>query len=232
MLIGLSGPARVGKDSIAQVLIDHHGYRRVAFADKIREALYALNPWINPKHVIDPKKDPDREWEIHTAFRAFPTGTWQLQHVVDRVGWDMAKELPEVRGLLQRFGTEVGRTVWGDDAWIVAAFPQGVDWRDNVVVTDVRYDNEAGFIRGSGGVIVHVSRPGFGPINGHVSDAGIRREYYDYEVANDGGLGDLRGKIEGVLGAIQQAISDKPYVPGVSENSPLARAYARDYLRR
>ena len=231
MLIGLSGPARCGKDSIANVLITHHGYRRVAFADKLREGLYALNPWVSPKYVVDPKKPREREFEIKDAFEAFPVGRWELREVVDRVGWEMAKELPEVRGLLQRLGTEVGRMLWGEDAWIVAAFPQGVDWRENVVVTDVRFDNEAQFVRGSGGVIVHVSRPGVGPVNGHVSDAGIRREYYDYEVENDGTLGDLRGKVEGVLEAIQRAITDRPYVPGVSEKSPMSRAYARNYMR-
>jgi 50S ribosomal subunit-associated GTPase HflX len=46
MIIGLSGYAQVGKDTVANILVQHHGYKRVAFADKIRECLFALDPII------------------------------------------------------------------------------------------------------------------------------------------------------------------------------------------
>lgn len=211
MLLGLSGPAQVGKDSIAQILVDHHGFRRVAFADKIRDALFALNPWITPRYVINPKKDREGEHRIKDAFEAFPAGTWRLQEVVGKVGWDLAKQLPEVRGLLQRMGTEVGRAV-DEYMWIRAAFPDDhLTMMEDIVVTDVRFENEATFIRMMHGAVVHVSRPGFGPVNEHVSDRGLRVEVGDWEIANDEGLGELRVKVEAIIRAIIDSRSRTPH---------------------
>ncbi|MFE2102926.1 hypothetical protein ACFW9W_39100, partial [Streptomyces sp. NPDC059468] len=55
--IGLHGFAGSGKDAVAKILADY-GYERVAFGDKVREALYVLNPVIihddyGPQRVQD-----------------------------------------------------------------------------------------------------------------------------------------------------------------------------------
>ena len=39
MIIGLSGYAQSGKDEVAKVLVEDYGYKRVAFADKIKAPL-------------------------------------------------------------------------------------------------------------------------------------------------------------------------------------------------
>ena len=39
MIIGLTGYAQAGKDSVANSLVQNYGYTRVAFADKIKELL-------------------------------------------------------------------------------------------------------------------------------------------------------------------------------------------------
>ena len=74
MIIGLTGYARSGKDTVANYLVEHHGYTRVAFADAIRDALYELNPYI--------------------------ANNLRVAEVVDDYGWDIAKTNPEVRRLL------------------------------------------------------------------------------------------------------------------------------------
>lgn len=43
MIIGLSGYAQSGKDTIANILVDKHGWKQLAFADKIREFLLAAD---------------------------------------------------------------------------------------------------------------------------------------------------------------------------------------------
>ena len=48
-IIGLSGFARSGKDEAAKVLVEEFGFKRVGFADKLREVLYALNPLVEVK---------------------------------------------------------------------------------------------------------------------------------------------------------------------------------------
>lgn len=43
MIIGLGHTARVGKDTCAGLLIEHHGYARVAFADALKDFVYAID---------------------------------------------------------------------------------------------------------------------------------------------------------------------------------------------
>ena len=47
MIIGLSGYAQSGKDTIAEMLTMNYGFRRLAFADNIRKAIFKLNPILN-----------------------------------------------------------------------------------------------------------------------------------------------------------------------------------------
>ena len=44
MIIGLTGYAQSGKDTVAKILVENYGFTRIAFADKIREFLYETNP--------------------------------------------------------------------------------------------------------------------------------------------------------------------------------------------
>lgn len=44
MIIGLTGYAQSGKDTVAKILVEDFGYTRVAFADKIREFYYEIAP--------------------------------------------------------------------------------------------------------------------------------------------------------------------------------------------
>ena len=179
MLIGLCGAAGAGKDSVAEILVREHNFTRYAFADRMREALYRLNP-----RVADPMLNM----------------YWQLRPLVDIKGWDYAKrEFPEVRKLLQTFGTEVGREMFGEDFWVnqvawqYEALMESTFGDANVVIPDVRFPNEADWITDEEGYVLRVERPGVGPVNGHSSEA------LDFEVdgtiKNAGTLEDLRGAV-------------------------------------
>src|SRR6478752_6098049 len=124
-IIGLSGYARSGKDEAANVLVNEFGFTRVAFADKLREVLYALNP------IVGFEGEP---LEIGID----PIG---VQQVIDRHGWGGYKETEhgvEIRRLLQRLGTEAGRQTLWDTIWIDAALT-GFDEDAKIVVTDARF---------------------------------------------------------------------------------------------
>jgi hypothetical protein len=98
-IIGLSGFARAGKDETAKVLVEEFGFTQVAFADKLRDFLYALNP------PVAPSKEKKGEMVL-------------LQEVIDVYGWQGYKETEygtEVRRQLQRLGTEAGRSL--DRLW-------------------------------------------------------------------------------------------------------------------
>lgn len=194
MIIGLTGYAGVGKDTIADVLVRKHGFKRLAFADPLREMLYALNP------IVD-------RWQKDGR----PERIIRVKDLVDKHGWDKAKRLePEIRELLQRLGTEAGRNILGQHVWIEALDDiitnrsgDGEDMR-NVVIPDCRFENEARYIGNQWmGAVVRVVRPGHGPINGHVSDAGLPHSLIDLDVVNDGSLDDLEQKAVVMLEALK-----------------------------
>lgn len=176
MIIGLVGRKRAGKDFAAKIIQEiDPTFKRVAFADRMREAMYALNPPL--------------PWGGST-----PESNY-LQPVVDIWGWDKAKEqFPEVRRLLQRFGTEMGRDCFGKNFWV------DLTWGDvvgNVVITDVRFKNEIAKVRESGGVIWRIERADLpaedpnDPLMQHPSEHDWRTTDPDRIVINRGhGYGD------------------------------------------
>lgn len=176
-VIGLCGLAQSGKDTAAAHLVDVHGFRRIAFADQLRTALYNLDPYVTTRG-----------------------GTYALTYLVDAHGWDQAKQLPDVRRLLQRFGTEVGRTLWGEDFWVERA-TAGITHGDRVVFTDVRFTNEAAAVRRLGGLVVEVTRPGRTTLDSRT--AGHASEILDFDtdlvLVNDGTVADLHRQVAELL---------------------------------
>ncbi|KOG22006.1 hypothetical protein [Streptomyces viridochromogenes] len=168
--IALTGLSRAGKDSVAARLVEAHGYVRVAFADKLKEAALKADPLI-------PHMQGDRQL------------TTRLSEVVRLVGWEYAKDdLPEVRRFLQDYGQtirEIEPQFWIRAAGFAvrAAHAAGKP----VVVTDVRYQNEADFLTVNGFRLVRVERPGQTP-GQHRSE----REMLDYPadrtITNGGSL--------------------------------------------
>lgn len=190
-LIGLMGYAQTGKDTTANVLVEHHGFTRVAFADKLREVAYALDPIV--------------AYTDRGAWGTDVLAPLRLQDVVDQHGWDYAKtRYPEVRALLQRLGTEAGRQVlspalFGDDSIWVRAALDGLHGDSHWVITDVRFPNEAQAIRERGGWLWRIERNGTGPVNGHASETALDDTPADWIVPNNGTLDDLARNVQLVL---------------------------------
>lgn len=175
MIIGLSGYAQTGKDTIANYLVEHYGYKRVAFADPLREALYSLNPLITDLP------------EVYSS---------TLVNAVDHIGWEAVKQNSEqVRGLLQRMGTEVGRKMWGEDFWVERAF-KNVYVGSKVVFTDVRFPNEYDEVKACHGKVWRVEKPGIQAVNGHSSETALDGYTFDRIINNDSSLEDLYKAID------------------------------------
>lgn len=184
-LIGLMGYAQSGKDTVAQTLVAELGFQRIAFADALRDMLYALNPFI----------DIDVEYAGGNVLREFV----RLQTVVDHKGWDRAKvEHEDVRGLLQRLGTEAGRNVLGQNIWVDTAMKKATD-PGKYVFTDVRFPNEYYAILSAGGELWRIVRPGTAPVNGHASETALDGHYPDVVIHNTGNLAVLRERVLNAL---------------------------------
>lgn len=91
-----------------------------------------------------------------------------------------------VRYIMQTLGTEWGRELIHPDIWVKLAECVLFERGERMIISDVRFDNEADFIREHGGVILHVTRTDARKIEPHASEAGIRMSSMDLYVANDG----------------------------------------------
>ena len=100
------------------------------------------------------------------------------------------------RQIYQLLGTEVGRSI-DTNVWVKNAqmFIDNSCGR-SVVITDVRFSNEALWIREQGGVVVYIERdqPTIEEF-GHSSENGLCDNDIDIYVKNDGTIEDLHNKL-------------------------------------
>jgi len=174
MIIGLTGYAQSGKDTVANILINQYGYIRVAFADRIRDFVFDANP-------------------IYTYVSNEPR---YVRDLVEKVGWDEAKKNPEVRRLLQNIGV-AARNIFGEQFWIDQAMRQ-LDPENNYVITDVRFTNEVEALKQMGewvdGVefqLWRITRPGVEAINNHISESEMASYEADQIFLNNGSIENL-----------------------------------------
>lgn len=174
-VLGLSGWARSGKDSVAEFLEERCGYIKMSFAQPMKDALVALNPMIDIY---------GNRMSLKTSIRF--------------MSWDELKEASsEIRPLLQRLGTEVGREMFGENFWVdqaIKAIPDG----SRVVFADVRFPNEAEAVKKLGGQVWRIERDGYGPANEHISEHALNKYDFDQRIYNDRDLETLWEKV-GVL---------------------------------
>lgn len=159
MVIALTGLPRSGKDTLAGFLVEHHGYRREAFADPLKNAAAILL---------------QRErWEMN--------GEQGFDREAVLPEWGFS-----TRDFLQRFGTEVMRDNFGFDFWLKHMRKRLWGTAGRYVITDCRFENEAALVRELGGIIVEIRREGCVK-SAHVSDKGVvadRYVYNDFDLAH------------------------------------------------
>lgn len=188
-LIGLTGHAGAGKDSVALVLCSA-GYRSVAFADALRIEVAAA--W-----RIDPRLLTDR------ASKEVPQARLAVGHAEDArwLQWACVQghnvlAPRSARWLMQHWGSY--RRAQHPDYWIrhVQVW-MSQQWREGcngLVITDVRMPNEAAALRAQGGRIVRVHRPGLPALQAdtaqHESE-GHTALQADADIHNSGTLAEL-----------------------------------------
>jgi len=168
MIIGLCGYAGSGKDTVAQILVQEHGFERRAFADKLKAIAYDID--IDLAEAVD-LLGWDRAKQI-PKYRALlqDLGVAVREHLGEDA-WVNAVLPPEP-----------------------IAKP-GSLW--DYVITDVRFNNEIDRILDLGGKVGEVIRPGIAAINNHVSETewGHRREEFHFQIFNNRTIPILRTKV-------------------------------------
>ena len=167
-IIGLTGRRGSGKDSAANALV---GYTNLKLAEPLKLMLRTL-----------------------LAYQEVPE---------DRIYEMLEGSLKETRTLsfggqsprfaMQTLGTEWGRDLMGSSFWVDMLMNKARHY-EKVVVTDVRFPNEADAIERVGGLLVRIVRPGAAQ-DVHSSEALIDNLPVHEEIVNDGTLADLHAKI-------------------------------------
>ncbi|MGW1837091.1 deoxynucleotide monophosphate kinase family protein [Streptomyces sp. NPDC002067] len=168
---------------MAAEFVRHAAYTRLAFADDLKAALLRVNPLIDSCCCYE-------DYRLADALE-------------DHGGWEGAKEVPEVRRLLQAFGQAVRDQ--DPDVWVrpaQARVRKGTEWNLPCIVTDVRYANELAALREEGAVAVRVERPGAGltgAAGDHASETELDGVAPDHVLRNNGTPTDLRNSVRELL---------------------------------
>jgi hypothetical protein len=180
-IIGIAGPARAGKDTLARALIyafDGTGVviEQRSFAEPIRRFICQIIG-TGLKGLEASKEDP---------------------HPL------LAGKSP--RYAMQTLGTEWGRQLIGENFWCDLALARALSARNDegigTVFSDVRFENEASAIRNAGGVIVHIRRPGVGIQSNHASESGVAVGSRDWCFDNSASIHELEGWAFGFAGIV------------------------------
>lgn len=147
-LIGIHGAAGSGKDTIAEYLVAYHDFVRYGFADPIKNGL-AIMLGLSPCDFAE----RERKEAPHPRYGVSP------------------------RRMAQTLGTEWGRQMVHPNVWVTAAEVHcrrlACGGWTGIVIPDVRFENEATWIRANGGRIWHILRPDAPVVEAHSSEAGI-----------------------------------------------------------
>jgi len=188
-LIGITGLAGTGKDTLADHLSKTFGHEKYAFATPIKELLNARFGWM--MEMWD-----DRSWKESDQPEAGRREDWEEYNHFSPRSW------------AQWLGTDVGRVIGGEDVWVKRMVSRwygvhGSRRPSAMIIPDVRFDNEADTIRGMGGVVVKLLRPCAVPVNAHVSEKGVRSEFIDATITNDRCVDDFLSDAISVLSTLK-----------------------------
>lgn len=205
MIIGLSGYAKAGKDTVADIIIknDSRQWSVKKFSGKLKEIASILTG-------IDIVKFEDQEFK-----ESLMPLEW-VERWMDNT--TMHYKLMKVRDFLQRLGTEAIRDGLHKNTWVnalMADYTKRVIFLSNTekrygdfpnwIITDCRFPNEFKAIKDKGGIVVRVNRDGIKPINAHPSEVALDEFEFDFEIENNGSLEDLKTSVTFMLNKFDES---------------------------
>lgn len=140
MIIGIVGFIGSGKGTVGAHLVKNHDFVATSFAKTLKDATAAVFNW--PRDLLEGDTPESREWRERTD-------PW----------WSKKFGRPITpRWVLQYIGTDVMRMHFNSNIWIWSVEKQIIESGNNIVITDVRFQNEINLIKDLGGKIIWVRK--------------------------------------------------------------------------
>lgn len=138
MIIGIIGLKGSGKSTLAEILENKYDFVSDSFAKPVKDIASIIFNW--DRYMLDGITQESREW------REKKDEEWSKI-----LGKDITPRLA-----LQMIGTEFGRNLICEDIWIESLKMRSKN--KHIVISDVRYINEAESIKKSGGILIKICR--------------------------------------------------------------------------
>jgi hypothetical protein len=153
-LIGFTGKAGVGKSTMANRLINdplfYHQLSLLSFASPLKRSLSELTGLRIEYFTDQLLKESKIEW----------------------LGMSP-------RELMQKFGTDFVRNTIHPEFWVMRMRERLKKCHHDVVIDDIRFDNEAALVRENCGCLIHIIRD-VPSVSNHVSETPVRYRNGDY----------------------------------------------------
>lgn len=194
MIIGISGKAQAGKDTVCKMIAYTIWYYNIS---------QRLKPF-----GINHYKECMNKFDIilcdigyqHMSFALYLK--WCLSIILyedlekfedinfknSRIDW---LNNMTVRELLQKFGTAIRNEVC-DDFWVKVCLK---NCTEDCIISDVRFESEAKGIKDIDGIIIRINRDSAGAGN-HISETALDNYCFDYIIDNNGTEKDLLFKVK------------------------------------
>ena len=197
ILTALCGPAGAGKDTVADYLVEHHGYTKLAFADALRDEVgraFDISVQLltqretkeHPMSALALQRCMDFEF-VQRMAQQFASGLHGANGIAgERISLSSPRS---PRQIMQWWGTEYRRAQaphYWVDAFMTRLIKEHQQGNHRFVVTDVRNTNEAELLREMGASLWQITRPGFDiPPGAHSSETTGAEFAPDFQLLND-----------------------------------------------
>ena len=182
VLIGIIGNIGSGKSTVSDYLEKKYNFIQKSFADPLKQACQKLfllsDNQINGTQIE--KETPDPRW-----FNCTPRKMFQF------VGTDLFRN--QLDTIIPGLGINVFTHHF--KLWYDTVKDSGV----NVVVSDVRFQNEMEHIKNLGGYLIRIIRPDININLVHQSESELQGLTYDYLIVNDKSIVHLVEQIDNIL---------------------------------
>lgn len=194
MIIGICGLIGSGKGTVADILVQRHNFKKISFADKLKDGVASVFGW--DREMLEGETKESREWrESQDDFWTKETGRTITPRLV-----------------LQEFGTECMRNGFDDNIWVSLVKKEILDNPDtNFVIPDVRFQNEVKTLKKLNGQVWCIKRGadpvwfrmyqdiGVEPQDVHRSEWEWARTDFNHTIYNDADLETLNDQVQGRL---------------------------------